>query len=89
MLDFPSLLYKGLRILMFQLSGVYCKLPLNPKPLNLCFFVFGLWLRTWLLKPVERVSGLGFGVSRFGAFRVYDLYIEVQICIWGVAFWRF
>ena len=24
MLDFPSLLYKGLRILMFQLSGVYC-----------------------------------------------------------------
>ena len=25
MLDFPSLLYKGLRILMFQLSGVYCK----------------------------------------------------------------
>ena len=23
-LDFPSLLYKGLRILMFQLSGVYC-----------------------------------------------------------------
>ena len=23
MLDFPSLLYKGLRILMFQLSGVY------------------------------------------------------------------
>ena len=22
--DFPSLLYKGLRILMFQLSGVYC-----------------------------------------------------------------
>ena len=26
MLDFPSLLYKGLRILMFQLSGVYCSL---------------------------------------------------------------
>ena len=26
MLDFPSLLYKGLRILMFQLSGVYCML---------------------------------------------------------------
>ena len=25
MLDFPSLLYKGLRILMFQLSGVYCR----------------------------------------------------------------
>ena len=25
MLDFPSLLYKGLRILMFQLSGVYSK----------------------------------------------------------------
>ena len=24
MLDFPSLLYKGLRILMFQLSEVYC-----------------------------------------------------------------
>ena len=24
MLDFPSLLHKGLRILMFQLSGVYC-----------------------------------------------------------------
>ena len=24
-LDFPSLLYKGLRILMFQLSGVYCR----------------------------------------------------------------
>ena len=24
-LDFPSLLYKGFRILMFQLSGVYCK----------------------------------------------------------------
>ena len=27
-LDFPSLLYKGLRILMFQLSGVYCILML-------------------------------------------------------------
>ena len=26
-LDFPSLLYKGLRILMFQLSGVYSKYP--------------------------------------------------------------
>ena len=25
MLDFPSLLYKRLRILMFQLSGVYCR----------------------------------------------------------------
>ena len=29
MLDFPSLLYKGLRILMFQLSGVYCMLDLT------------------------------------------------------------
>ena len=40
-LDFPSLLYKGLRILMFQLSGVYCKysglpvLTLNLKLQNL------------------------------------------------------
>ena len=25
-LHFPSLLYKGLRILMFQLSGVYCSI---------------------------------------------------------------
>ena len=24
-LDFPALLHKGLRILRFQLSGVYCK----------------------------------------------------------------
>ena len=27
-LDFPSVLYKGLRILMFQLSGVYCRVML-------------------------------------------------------------
>ena len=27
MLDFPSLLYKGLRILMFQLSGLYFNIP--------------------------------------------------------------
>ena len=37
MLDFPSLLYKGLRILlMFQLSGVYCKsvtIPEDPETL--------------------------------------------------------
>ena len=31
MLDFPSLLYKGPRILMFQLSGVYCRSP-DPRP---------------------------------------------------------
>ena len=33
MLDFPSPLYKGLRILMFQLSGVYCKLMPGQYPL--------------------------------------------------------
>ena len=32
MLDFPSLLYKGLRILMFQLSGVYCRSEAGSRP---------------------------------------------------------
>ena len=35
-LDFPSLLYKGLRILMFQLSGVYCR-GFRVQVLLLCF----------------------------------------------------
>ena len=40
MLDFPSLLYRGVRILMFQLSGVYCRVwagvldTVNPRKLE-------------------------------------------------------
>ena len=56
MLDFPSLLYKGLRILMFQLSGVYC--------------TFIEFMRAFLLLGIIcwGVSGSGgeFGLGRLG-----------------------
>ena len=51
MLDFPSLLYEGLRILMFQLSGVYCRgvrvlIPREQHPTS------HSEQSTWDLKPV-------------------------------------
>ena len=47
MLDFPSLLYKGLRILMFQLSGVYCNCSFHLELFCLHLFLFRPWRRVF------------------------------------------
>ena len=46
MLDFPSLLYKGLRILMFQLSGVYCRVLIGLAGFGSGSGLFRVWV--WL-----------------------------------------